>query len=90
MAKKKKKDMLEDLVDMMLEKHNSSYQYVLENPIIEGEPWYLHYTWTKEEEEEYKKKAIEMLTKKYKLSVKMSKQSLLWILLDVGLRTVEE
>jgi hypothetical protein len=39
----------------MLEKHGVNYEYVKENPMIDGVVWCTHYEWTKEESEEYKK-----------------------------------
>ena len=42
-----------DLVNKMLEPYNVDYDYVVKNPIIEGNNWYEHYTWTKDDQNEF-------------------------------------
>lgn len=76
------------LVDKMLEPYNSSYEYVLENELIDGKLWCTHFEWTLGEAEEYKKWWIkfwqENVSPKY--SKKFLEKEWQWFNLQYGLR----
>ena len=43
-----------ELIDAMLSKHNVGYDHVKANPKIDGVNWFQYYTWTAAEEASYK------------------------------------
>lgn len=85
-------NIIKPLVDKMLELHNSSYEYVLENELIDGKLWCTKYEWTLAEAEEYKKWWIKFWQEN--VSPKYSKRFLekewMWFNLMWGLRIKDE
>lgn len=65
-----KENLIQIIIDKMLEKHGVNYAYILENQEIEGKPWYTYYTFTKQEEKEFKEWFIKFVGKKIKFSKK--------------------
>jgi hypothetical protein len=63
---KKKENIIETIVNKELEKYNVNYNYVLANPIIDGEPWFQHYTMTQEEYIAWEKFCMDFLMKNMK------------------------
>ena len=41
---------VEQIIDLSLKKYGVDFKYVLENPIIDGKEWYIHYTFDSTEE----------------------------------------
>ena len=84
-----------ELINMMLEKYGITYDTVVANLdenkrwIIDGKDWYSHYTLTKAEYEEFRKKAITLISKKLKCNQKVAGNEFSWWFLNIGL-TVEE
>lgn len=54
------------LVDKMLEPYGVNYDYVVENQFIEGEDWYMHYTWDTAEERDFRTWAVKEIRKHFK------------------------
>ena len=63
MGKLKRNELVPYLVDKMLEPYGVTYNYVMENPIIDGKPWYQYYTFNSQQEvDDFKKFFIFTLT----------------------------
>ena len=80
-----------ELINMMLEKHGITYDTVVANRdenkrwLIDGKDWYSHYTMTKTEYEEFKKKAVALIAKKLKLNKKAAEEEFSWWFVNIGL-----
>lgn len=79
---------VEILIDKMLESNNITYQYILNNQMIDNVPWYSYYTITKEQEEEWINWCKDWLKNNItpKLSKEMIEKEILWLNLQYGLR----
>lgn len=62
------KNLNEELINKMLEKYGVNYNYVLVNKIIEGKPWYQHYTMTMDERENFRLWAVEKIRKSLRVT----------------------
>lgn len=80
----KREKFIKTVINKMLNKHNVDYDYVKDNPEIEGVPWYQHYTMTTQEELELEKFFIS-LYKKMKLGSRSEKEWA-WFNLMYGLK----
>ena len=84
-----------ELINMMLEKHGITYDTIIANCdenkrwLIDGKDWYYHYTMTKSEYDEFRKKAIALIAKKLKLNKKVAEEEFSWWFLNIGL-VIEE
>ena len=84
-----------ELINMMLEKHGITYDTIIANRdenkrwIIDGKDWYSHYTMTKSEYEEFRKKAVALIAKKLKLNKKVAEEEFSWWFLHIGLNIEE-
>lgn len=52
--------------------------------LVQQEGWFQKYSWSKEEEEDYKEWLINYLVKNLKIPKTMAEESSSWFLLDVG------
>lgn len=77
----------EQLVNKMLEKHNIDWDFVIKNPIIEETPWYDHYTWSSEEQDQFKEWAVDFLRKNYKMPKYKAEGEVSLFILYCGLKT---
>jgi hypothetical protein len=80
------------LVDKMLkERHGVDFDYVVKNQTIEGTPWYQYYTWTEQEQEQYRRWFIEVLTKHVTPKYPRREAERIWdsFNLNYGLKVVE-
>lgn len=75
-----------ELVNKMLEPYEVDYEYVVNNPEIEGEPWYQHYTWTMAQENEFKTWAISRARKVLHCSMSFAQKEVSMLLLFCGLK----
>lgn len=82
-------DLLKRLVNKMLEKHNVNYEYVLENPKIEGKDWFSYFTVTKEEAQEFKKFAIAEIKKAKRCGKHYAENYFNWFNFYCGLKIVD-
>ena len=85
-------NIIKPLIDKMLEQHNSNYEYVLANEMIDNKLWCTHFEWTLGEAEDYKKWWIkfyqENVTPRY--SKKYLERQWQWFNLMYGLRIKDE
>ena len=89
MVKINKKNLLKYLIDEMLKPYNSSYNKVIEEPIIEGKDWYSFYEYkTKEDFYKFKEFFITTLTKNTvpKYNKKSAENEWVWFNLMFGLK----
>jgi hypothetical protein len=77
-----------ELVNKMLKKHGVNYDFVLANPLINGEDWFYHYTWTQKEQNEFIDWAVNLLIKKKKWSKAYCEKEMGWFMLAFGLRVL--
>jgi len=75
----------------MLQPYGVDYNYVIENPKIDGIDWFSYYTWTKDEEAEYQLWFIKFLSEwtTPKMPGKYYLQEWQWYNLNHGLRIKE-
>lgn len=76
------------LIDKMLNKHGKDCAFVLENPIIDGIEWYQYFTWTEEEEQEFKAWAVALIKNTLRCTKKQAEREYDIFHLNYGLRTV--
>ena len=74
------------LVDKMLEPHGVNYDYVVKNPMIDGKHWYDHYTWTKDEQNEFIRWAVDLVRAKHYWNRDLAESEVAWFILSFGLR----
>lgn len=82
-------ELLKLIINKQLENYGVTMEHVLENPEIEGKPWYQHYTFdSKQEYDNWRNFCKELFTKKVfpKVSVKRFENSFVWIDLQYGLK----
>lgn len=84
-----KNNLIEHLINKMLEKHKVDFNFVLKNPEIEGQDWFMYYTFTEEEAEEFKKWAILVIKKALKCRKKIAEKEFSWFNLAYGLKIEE-
>lgn len=77
---------IKDLVTLQLRKHGVDYDFVIENPIIEGENWFSYYTMTEEETANFKAEAVEIIRDQLKCTAARAKKEYDWFHLMWGLR----
>ena len=80
------------LINKMLEKYNITIDHVIDNPEIEGVPWYQYYTFTEEEHKQWKDFFIEYVTKecKPKITKQGAEERFLWFDMVWGLKIVKK
>lgn len=81
--KDKKEAFIKKVINKMLEKHNVDFDYVKDNPEIDGNQWYEHFTHTEKDEEELKKYYIK---NHYYKDSKVSEKEWSWFNLMWGLK----
>lgn len=74
----------------MLKPHGVDIEYVMANPEIEGAPWYQHYTWTTEDEKQFKKEAIAYLKQVFRWSNAYCDRTMMYFLVQYGLKTKDD
>lgn len=86
----KRTDLVEALVNRMLEKYGVDYDFVLNNPKINGIEWFRYYSFTPEEDEVFKEWAIKFIKKHQRCSMNYAKQLYSWFSLFYGLTISKE
>ena len=80
-----------ELINLMMEKFGVTYDDIIshldENKrwIIDGKDWYLHYTFTSEEADEFRKKGVDLIRKRLRCSKKEANSEMSWWYLFTGL-----
>jgi hypothetical protein len=80
----KTKEVFIELINLQLAPHNKTYNDVINNP-----EWYMQFSTTREKENEFISKGIEILRSKLKMSAKIAQQEMSWFILQWGLTTNE-
>ena len=80
-----------DLINLMMKKYGITYDEIESHLdekkqwLIDGKNWFEYYTFTKEEEQNFRKEAIDMIAKRLKMSKKTAAQEFGWWYLFIGL-----
>lgn len=82
-------DLAKELINLMLSKYNIDYAYIKEHQHIDGVPWYEYYTFTEQEANEFKEKAVALIKKREKCSQRYAEESFMWFNLMWGLKIKE-
>lgn len=86
----KRTDLVEALVNKMLEKYGVDYNFVFNNPRINGIEWFRYYSFTPKEDEAFKEWAIKFIKKHKRCSMHYAKQLYSWFSLFYGLTISKE
>ena len=92
----KVKQLNKDLINLMMEKYGITYDDILSHVdsdkrwVIDGQDWFVHYTLTKTEEEEFRKKAVDLIKKRLGVSKAYAENEFSWWNLSIGLRVIDE
>jgi hypothetical protein len=86
MQEKKRKELVEELMDKMFEIAGHDLKW--EDMQTRQDPWYNQYTWTETQQEEWLAWGTKLLQKKGYMSAKVAKDNVGWLLLKTGLRTI--
>lgn len=81
----KKKEVFKKLINKQLEPYDLTYE-----DILNDSEWFLRYSTTQEQEEEFKKWAIEILRKELKMTKKEAEKEMDMFLLNYGLTLKEK
>lgn len=87
-----KREIVTALINKMLEKHGVTMDdLILKGEVIDGENWYNHYTWSKEEEEAWIKWSKDFLKNNVspKLSKKQVNEEIAMFHLNFGLKMMK-
>ena len=85
---KTEKAIIENIINYELKKFGSSYNQVLKEPIINGEEWYTHYTFsTKKEYRKWKRYSIKQIKKRSPyMTNNYALKQFSWVSLQYGLK----
>mgnify|MGYP003490642523 FL=1 len=85
---KTEKKIIENIINYELKKFGSSYNQVLKEPIINGEEWYIHYTFsTKKEYRKWKRYSIKQIKKRSPyMTNNYALTQFSWVSLQYGLK----
>jgi hypothetical protein len=75
-----------ELVNKMLEKHGVNYDFVLANPFIDNVDWFMHFTWTQKEQQDFIDWSVKLLAKKKQWSKAYATKEIAWFILAYGLK----
>lgn len=73
-------------INKMLEPHGVDYEYVKEHPKIGEQDWFVHYTLTPEQHEEFRDWFIKEFKKHFSFWKSRAEKEFLWFDLAYGLR----
>lgn len=85
-----------ELVDLMMKKYGITFAEIEKHLdkdgrwLIDGQDWFKHYTFTKDEEAAFRKEAIDLIAKRLKMSKKAAAQEFSWWYLFIGLSLEED
>lgn len=80
-----------ELINLMLEKFGVTYDDIISHLdedkrwLIDGKDWYLYYSFTSDEANEFRKKGVELIRKKLHLTKKAAEKEMAWWYLFTGL-----
>lgn len=85
-----------ELVDLMMKKYGVTFAEIESHLdkdgrwLIDGQDWFRHYTFTKDEQEAFRQEAIALIAKRCKMSKKAAAQEFSWWYLYIGLSLEED
>ena len=82
----KQNDLVSALINKMLEPHGVDYDHVLNNPTIDGVDWFMYYTWTSEQSENFARWASKEIKKSLRCSMDRAESEYGWFNLMWGLK----
>lgn len=85
----KKEEVIRILINKMLEPYKVDYDYIKENPVIDGKNWYTYYTMSEEQEKEFEAFAIDVFKKELKLNQVRAESEYSWFFLMYGLKVIK-
>lgn len=85
----KKEEVIRILINKMLEPYKVDYDYIKENPVIDGKNWYTYYTMSEEQEKEFEAFAVDVLKKELRLNQVRAESEYSWFSLMYGLKVVK-
>ena len=85
-----KEKLFVELINKMLKPHGVDYNFVLANPYINGEGWFMHYKWTQQESDNFKAWAKKRIMKVFRCGAHYAQKELSWFMLAYGLCTIDE
>ena len=80
-----------ELINLMMEKFGVTYDDIIshldENKrwIIDGKDWYLYYSFTMDEATEFRKKGVDLIRKRLRITKKEAEKEMSWWYLFTGL-----
>ena len=80
-----------EFINLMMEKFNITYDDIISHLdedkrwLIDGKDWYLYYSFTSDEANEFRKKGIDLIRKKLRISKKEAEKEMAWWYLFTGL-----
>jgi len=77
------------LINKMLKSHGVDYDYVENNPKIDGEDWFRYYTWTEDEQSKFLVEGVEYVRQILRVPRKRATSIMAWFLVQYGLKTVK-
>ena len=81
----------QDLINLMMERFNITYDDIIshldENKrwLIDGKDWFSYYQFSKEEAEDFRKKAVDLIKKTLRCSKAAAQREFSWWNLSIGL-----
>lgn len=83
-----KENLVEHLINKMLEKHKVTYKQIRAKQVINGEPWYNYYKWTKQESQDFKKYAIGVIKNTNRTTQKRAEELYSYFYCNYGLQEI--
>lgn len=85
--KKDKNDIVKMIVNKQLKPYGVNYDHVVKSPKINGEDWFIHYTFNNEQDyNKWRKYSIKLIKKHITNDQKMAEREFSWIDLYCGLK----
>lgn len=81
-SREKTREVFIELINLQLEPHNKRYE-----DVVDVADWYMQYNTTREREQEFIEKAIQILRTKLKMSKSVAEREINWFILQWGLTT---
>ena len=78
----KQREVFVELVNLQLKPHNTKYSDVVSDP-----DWYMKYPTTREKENEFILRGVELLKNKLKMTKAIAEKEMMWFVLQWGLTT---
>ena len=80
--REKTREVFIELINLQLEPHGKKYE-----DVVNEADWYMQYNTTREKEQEFIKKAVQILKTKLRMSNSVAEKEINWFILQWGLTT---